>query len=106
MMTIEASVRFGWPVQGIANRLRRHPNEIQKLVRSRQAVDEIAAARVTTLAVTEAPVSAATVMSRQFGLLFGDALIVAIMKDQGIVHLASVDADFDRVSWLTRYAPA
>src|SRR5438045_2147994 len=46
IMTIEASERFGWPVQGIANRLRRHPAEVQQLVRSRQALDEIAASRV------------------------------------------------------------
>ena len=31
LMTIEASDRFGWPAQGIANRLRRHPLEVQQL---------------------------------------------------------------------------
>src|SRR5487761_1055943 len=30
LMTIEACDRFGWPVQGIANRLRRHPTEVQQ----------------------------------------------------------------------------
>ncbi len=49
IMTIEACDRFGWPVQGIANRLRRHPAEVQQLVRPRQALDEIDAARVSTL---------------------------------------------------------
>src|SRR4051812_10793913 len=28
LMTIEAQQRFGWPPAGIANRLKRHPNEV------------------------------------------------------------------------------
>ena len=106
MMTIEASDRFGWPVQGIANRLRRHPAEVQQLVRARQALDEIAAARVTAFAITPAHVALATDLSRQTGLLYGDAVVVAMMRDQGITELASLDADFDRVPGLTRYSPA
>jgi predicted nucleic acid-binding protein len=105
MMTIEASDRFGWPIQGIANRLRRHPTEVQQLVRPRQALDEIAAAGVTALPVTPALASRAVDLSRQTGLLHGDALIVAVMLDQGLTQLASLDADFDRVPGLTRYAP-
>src|SRR5262249_22147527 len=45
-------------------------------------------------------------LSRQFGLLMNDALIVAIMQDHGLIQLASHDADFDRVPGITRYAPA
>lgn len=32
LMTIEACDRFGWPAQGIANRLRRHPDEVKQLL--------------------------------------------------------------------------
>ncbi|HEY7155349.1 MAG TPA: type II toxin-antitoxin system VapC family toxin [Gemmataceae bacterium] len=106
LMTIEASDRFGWPAQGIANRLRRHPSEVQQLTRPRQAVDEIMAARITVLPVTVQEVSRAVDLARQFGLLIGDALIVALMQRHGLTHLASNDADFDRVPGITRYAPA
>ncbi|MCY2993431.1 MAG: PIN domain-containing protein [Planctomycetota bacterium] len=41
----------------------------------------------------------------EYELLSGDALIVAVMHAHGLTRLASHDADFDRVSWLTRYAP-
>jgi len=51
-------------------------------------------------------VSAAAAISQQHGLLSGDALVVAVMREHGIVNLASHDADFDRVPGLTRYAPA
>ncbi len=42
----------------------------------------------------------------QHALLSGDALVVAVMHERGFTHLASHDADFDRVPGLTRYAPA
>jgi hypothetical protein len=32
--------------------------------------------------------------------------VVVSMQQQGLTHLASHDADFDRVPGLTRYAPA
>ena len=32
-------------------------------------------------------------------------MIVAVMQTHGLTNLASNDADFDRVSGLTRYAP-
>ena len=51
-------------------------------------------------------VSAAAVVSRPTGLLGGDALVVAVMRQHGLTHPASHDADFDRVPALTRYAQA
>ena len=39
------------------------------------------------------------------GLLSGDALILAVMQTHGLTHLASNDADFDRVPGIVRYGP-
>jgi len=58
------------------------------------------------LPVTQPLVEAATRLSHQFELLTGDALIVALMQQQGLINIASLDTDFDRVPGLTRYAPA
>jgi len=44
-------------------------------------------------------------ISRQTGLLTNDALVVSTMQANGLTHLASNDADFDRVPGITRYAP-
>src|ERR1700687_1682057 len=41
LMTIEANAIFGWPMAGMANRLRRHPGEVQKLKAFRIALDQI-----------------------------------------------------------------
>ena len=60
---------------------------------------------VQVLPVTESLVLAAAAISQQFELLTGDALIVAIMQAQGLINLASEDADFDRVQAITRYGP-
>lgn len=105
MMTLEAITSFGWAAKGIAARLRQNPTEIQKLTRFRQAVDEIAQIGVQVLPIDFSLISAATLLSQQYGLLTGDALIVAVMRQHGLTNLASADADFDRVPGLTRYAP-
>jgi predicted nucleic acid-binding protein len=106
LMTIEACDRFGWPQQGIANRLRRHPKEVAQLVGARKKLDDIQAARVGFLPINAAHVFTASDLTQQTGLLYGDALIVAVMRDHGITQLASLDADFDAVAGLIRYAPS
>lgn len=106
LMTLEAITQFGWSAAGIGRQLRRHPAEIQKLTHFQQAVQEIPRFGVQVISVTYALVEAATAISQQHGLLSGDALIVALMRQHGITDLASEDPDFDRVPSLTRYTPA
>jgi predicted nucleic acid-binding protein len=106
LMTIEACTRFNWPAKGLAQRLRRHPTEVQQLTQHRQAMDEIPLFGLQILAVGVQTVSEAVNLSRQTGLLYADSLVLAAMRTQNLVHLASADGDFDRVAGLTRCAPA
>ena len=106
LMTIEANAAFGWPFAGMANRLRRHPAEVQRLTAYRRAIDQITQSRLQVLPIPVAVLVAATSLCRQTGLLINDALLVAVMQANGLTKLASHDADFDRVPGLTRYAPA
>jgi predicted nucleic acid-binding protein len=39
-------------------------------------------------------------------LLTNDSFVVAIMREQGIVQLATANGDFDRVSGIEIYKPA
>jgi predicted nucleic acid-binding protein len=96
LMTLEAIKRFGWPLAGIAARLRKHHTEIPNLTIHVQAVARIPLLGIQTIAI---------LASQKHELLTGDALIVAVMQAHGLAHLASNDADFDRVPGLTRYAP-
>ncbi len=105
LMTLEALDRFGWPPAGIAARLRKHHIEIPKLTLHVQAVAQIPLLGIQTVAITPPLVEAATLVSQQHELLMGDALVVAVMQTHGLTHLASNDADFDRVPGLTRYTP-
>jgi predicted nucleic acid-binding protein len=105
LMTIEATSLHPLPRGGMANCLRRHPAEVQRLARHRSAIDGLAAIPLTILSVSGSLVSRAADLSIQFGLLTNDALIVAVMQDNGLNALASLDADFDRVPGITRYSP-
>ncbi len=82
-----------------------HPATLQGLSRFQNAVDSILHSHIQVLTISPPLVGTAARLSRQFGLLTNDALIVAVMQDQGLTNIASLDADFDRVSGLTRYAP-
>jgi len=106
LMTIEAALLFTRPMTGIANWHRRHPAEVQRLAQYRQSLDDLLAIPLPILAVTGNQVSRAADFSRLYGLLNNDALVVAVMQDHGITHLASNDPDFDRVPGIIRYAPA
>jgi predicted nucleic acid-binding protein len=57
------------------------------------------------LPITQPLIEATTLVSQQYELLTGDALIVAVMQGQGLTNIASNDADFDRVPGLIRYTP-
>jgi predicted nucleic acid-binding protein len=105
LMTLEACESLGWPYAGIGQRLRTHSAEIQKLQRFRLALDDIIAVGVHVLPVTAQHVLLAGDLSRQHGLLSGDALILALMHGHGLTNLASNDADFDRVPGITRFSP-
>src|SRR5205823_6456373 len=97
---------FGWPFAGIAQRLRQHPAQVQGLTRFRQAVQEVPQFGIQVLTIPPSLIDAAAAVSQHTGLLSNDALVVAVMQANGLTHLASNDADFDRIPGITRYAPA
>jgi len=103
LMTLEACATFGWPYAGIAQRLSRHPADVQRRFRYRQAIDAILAVGVQTLATAARHVVAGAAVSQQYGLLSNDALLVAVMLDHAMTQLASYDADFDRVPGVARF---
>jgi predicted nucleic acid-binding protein len=106
LMTIQASVLFGWLFAGIGNRLRNHPAEVKKLTAFRQAIDRILQSNLQVLTIPPLLLATAAGLSQQIGMLTNDALIVAVMQAHGLTKIATNDTDFDRVPGLTRYAPA
>jgi predicted nucleic acid-binding protein len=103
LMSLEACVTFGWPYAGIAQRLNRHPAEVQKLTRFRQALDAIIAIGIDVLPTRAVHAVGAAQISQQYGLLTNDALVLALMSERAVTNLASFDTDFDRVPVLARF---
>jgi predicted nucleic acid-binding protein len=106
VMTIEASSLHKWPATGIVPRLKQNHGMVQNLTNFRQAVEQIPVYGVHVLVIAAGLVATAATVSQQSGLLSNDALIVAVMRTNGLTKLASNDADFDRVPGLVRYAPS
>jgi predicted nucleic acid-binding protein len=106
LMTTEAMDRLGWPATRLAARLRKHHAEIPQLTVYPQALAKIGQIGIQVLPVLESYVVQAAQLSQAHELLTGDARVVAVMQPNGLTNLASLDADFDRVPGITRYAPA
>ena len=104
LMTIEACSAFGWPYQGIASRLRRHPEHIQQFADSakrwRGRSPQAPNGRRDRSAC-----NASRRPESQHGLLTNDALLLAAMQSRGLTNLESNDADFDRIPGISRFAP-
>jgi predicted nucleic acid-binding protein len=105
VMTIEAATSQSWGFTGIAGRLKKQPVVIQQLSRFRQGIEEVVQFGIRVVPTEVSHVLLAARVSQQYGLLSGDALIVSVMQSHGLTHLASEDADFDRVPGITRYGP-
>lgn len=105
LMTLEAAAVNGWPLAGLAARLRKRRGEISKLTIYGQAITDIAKAGIRILPISQPLVEAAAGIAAQHGLLMGDSLIVAVMQANGVMHIASADSDFDSVPGILRYGP-
>lgn len=106
LMSLEACATFGWPYAGIAVRMQRHPADVQRLTRFRQALEAILKVGVQIIPLFERHVLAGAALSQQLGLLTNDAVVVAVMQENGLTQIATHDADFDRVPGLVRFSPA
>jgi predicted nucleic acid-binding protein len=106
LMAMEASLLPGWTAAKVVQRLRQQPAVLQGLTRFRSAVQTVLQSHIEVITIAPALIATAAAISQHTGLLSNDALIVAVMQNHGLSHLASNDADFDGVAGLTRYAPA
>jgi predicted nucleic acid-binding protein len=105
LMSFEASVHFGWTSK-VVQRLRNDPAAVQQLDKFQRAIAQVPRLGIHILTIPESLVETAAGLSKQTGLLSNDALVVAVMQAHSLIHLASHDADFDRVPGIARYGPA
>lgn len=105
LMTFETTITLVWPSTGTLRRLKRNSSQISLLSRFRDAVNSVANLGIQVMPVSGDMVTAAVDLCKQHGLFTDDAILVATMQDAGLIHLASNDADFDRVPSIVRYSP-
>jgi len=79
LMTLEAIKAHGWSLTGIAQRLRKNPAEVQKLMAFRQAIREVPVFGLAVWTIPPDLLDAAAAVSQATGLLTNDALVVAVM---------------------------
>jgi predicted nucleic acid-binding protein len=104
LMAVEAATQLGWKSKVVPH-LKQQPDKVQQLTRFRQAIQQVPQLGIQVLAIAPALLDAGALVSQQTGLLTNDALLIAVMQDHRLTHLASNDTDFDRVPGITRYAP-
>lgn len=105
LMTLEAMSSQGWPIAGIAQKLRKNPAVVRNLKDFRKAIQEIPTFGIRILTISPTLLDKAAAISQATGLLTNDALIVAVMRENGLDKLARNDADFDSVPGVRRYSP-
>jgi predicted nucleic acid-binding protein len=85
--------------------LQQNPALIRSLTRHLTVASDIGKAGVDILPLTVKDLHASKAYRRDDGLLTNDSLIVAVMRNQKLRHLASHDGGFDRVSGLQLWNP-
>lgn len=104
-MTSLAAVQYNLARTNIVGWLKNHPDRIKTLSGLTQSATMLSTLPITILPSQTALLTAAATIGQAHGLLTADSMIVALMQQHGITHLATNDDDFDRVSGITVWKP-
>jgi len=106
LMLLEAVGKRLVTAGNVVRKLRERPEVMRELTACHEQVERIPLMGVQVLPLDLRQLLGAADLQRRIGLLTNDALVAAAALDAGIGHLASADADFERVKELTVHAPA
>jgi predicted nucleic acid-binding protein len=104
-MLAEAASRFGLTRTGLVGWLQRNRERIAELHVFRDLAAEFGRMSLSVLTPDLALLEEATAVSTNFRLLTNDALVVALMRRDGLTDLVTNDDDFDGVPGLTVWKP-
>jgi predicted nucleic acid-binding protein len=105
LMAIEAVERGLITAGNPARKLRQHPEVIKQLTAYWQAIEKLRTFRLRIFPFTMADVRRSQAIRVAYGLLTNDSTMIAMMQRRGVANLATLDADFKRVSSVTVYMP-
>ncbi len=104
LIQAEASVKFNIPISSTVQFLKTNPDKMQELAKCWKAMDKILSLNITILSVPE-DFRLVMICCKEHKLLTRDALHVAVMRTQGLAHIATGDGDFKRVTGITAWMP-
>ncbi len=102
---LEEALAAGHIDRPSASRLRRWRRAVRALTTYWTLVARLLDANLLLLTLDEPRFRRAQVMRERYGLLTNDSLVLAAAESYGITNLATRDADFEVVPWLTVYKP-
>ncbi|HKQ47509.1 MAG TPA: type II toxin-antitoxin system VapC family toxin [Phycisphaerae bacterium] len=105
IMLAEAAARFRLQRTSLVNWLQSNRPRINELSEFREVVGELAALPIINLPIQLADFPLAADIATDMSLLTNDAISVALMRRNGLVHLVTNDNDFDRIHGLTVWKP-
>ncbi len=88
-----------------ASSLQGKPHVVRQLDDYWKRLLKVAASGIAVLPLDEFRFVRAHQLRRSFGLMTNDSLLLAAAEVFGIASLATNDADFDAIPWLTIYKP-
>ena len=91
--------------RGHVRYLKQHPEVVKALALEIGEVLDNVRRLCTIIEVGELDIERMEEYMKSFGLLPRDAIHLAVARRMGLTCIASNDADFDRVNWLSRYEP-
>lgn len=77
--------------------LKKNPQAVQTLIRYKTILPDLRLARINILPLTYRDLHNSRQYRDDYGLMVNDSIIVTVMKREKIHHLATNDADFERV---------
>jgi len=103
-------------VEAVGSRAVRPPKVLEKLRRRPAIVRGLSEYYAHTMKIPEMGISVRSIpegvlavsqgIRREHGLLVGDSLVLAVMREEGVRMLATRDADFGRIGEITVAVPA
>jgi predicted nucleic acid-binding protein len=105
LMVIEAVERGLITAGNPARKLRQHPEVVRQLTRYWQAIEKLRTFRLRIFPLTMADVRRSQAIRDSCGLLTMDSTIIAMMQRRGVMSLAPLHSDFERVPGISLYLP-
>ena len=105
LMMIEAAAKGFVKLGNVLKKLKKKPDIVKKLADYQTNTLSIMDMGIEVLPLSEDSIESSLQFRKKYGLLVNDSLTTAMMDLEGIINLATMDKDFERVEGVRVYSP-